>query len=159
MKMALKEKVADWNRIEQELETLWQENGKPRGAAWKKLAAPMWDERGKLEDDLAPLLLDWVKENDLGFYGHTIFGFDGFQPAKGGYAEIKAQTGIKAQTSSKAASRQIGQLLVHGGRIRKAEADKKRILAMTDEEFERDFCDKTDEGKELKAYYRKLRAA
>jgi hypothetical protein len=153
---SLKRKIHDRNRIDQELEILWRNNGKPHGAAWKNVAAPLWDEQSRVEQDLAPLLLAWAEKNGCGRYGRSYFGFAVWQPAKDGYNRIAEHTGIKAQSHQQ--KLQIRALLLMGGMMREEEANKKRILAMSDEEFERDFCTRTDEGKRLKEVFLKLRA-
>jgi hypothetical protein len=155
----MNEKITQWNQIERDLQTLWENSGKPHGAAWKKIAARLWGQQDNLEKDFTPLLFEWAEKNGCGqFRDDILFGVRGWFPEKGGYQKIKEHTGIEAS------SREIRRLLISGWWFASGEKDKweKFVRSMSDAEFDEyinNYCTASVEGYNTKRFLLKLRAA
>jgi hypothetical protein len=162
--------VEAWNQIESELEARWKSNNKPHGAVWKRLATALWERQRKIEDSLAPLLLEWAEKNGCGKYRAEVncFGLVGWRPQKNCYKKIVEHTGIKAS------SQRIRWLLEHAGWLAGGEEAVKRankqewedaykfVCSMPDAEFDKymaGFCTASTEGKNTYNFVWEIRIA
>jgi hypothetical protein len=144
----IRELAAAWNANDDEMEALWQREGKPRGKAWAELAADGWAKTEAIEDELAPLLFDWATAE--GLIGLSVFGNLVIE-----YAKVKKATGIRFHGS------RIRTLIENEMGERQQAAWEERLRSMTEDEFTDymdGFCTVTDEGKALKQYALDFRA-
>jgi len=161
----LKQRIRDYNRICQELETLWRDNDEPRGKAWEKVAAPLWAEQARVEKALAPLLLEWAEKNGCGQYrdGSGYLSLVDWWPEKDCYKKIVEHTGLKGSSLEIRLLLLIGAWLVRGSKV--AQQSRKDwdafVRSMSDAEFAeymKDYCTASIEGKNTKDLLLELRA-
>lgn len=146
--------AADWNAVVAELEALWIKEGKPRGAAWKRIAAPLGARQEAIETALAPVLMEWAETNGCGRYadGSGHFGLVGWWSEFGGYKKIREHFGIEMNGN-------ILRLLLSNAGAARANADAERDLddlaRMPEDEwvpYMDGFCTTTPEGQVTKDY-------
>lgn len=143
----LKRRCAEWNATEAELEALWKKRGKPQGAAWKKIATPIWDRQQKVEDALGPLLFKWAKKNRC----------VGFHPLVGLFTDnvtIRKETGLTMNGRLIRRLLEIEQqkpALAHLDKIARTMPEKKWVKYMDE------FCTLTREGANTKKYLQESR--
>ena len=142
--------VADWNSTYAALDALWESEGQPPPAAWRKIASPLFDRRDDTEARLAPLLFQWATAHDFG----SVDSF-GWCAIPSGNEQIRKQIGLNGKWSD---VRSILNRAVHEARKR---AWDEKVRWMSDDEFATyidNSCAITPEGQNTKEFLLALRA-
>jgi hypothetical protein len=141
------ELAAEWNAAEDAVASAFTpfrqaatEGGKLDRKEWRKVADPLWKRQTEIENELAPLLLEWGKAE--GLVGYSIFGF-----LVGKYPKIRERTGLTI------GGQRMRGLLERADFERQDKANREHILSMSDDEYVtymENFCTQTEEGQALK---------
>jgi hypothetical protein len=155
----MRQLAASWVANRKDLQSLWRREGKPKGKAWEKIAKPLWDRDGAIEEKLGPMLFEYAVSNNLGQHGTNYW-----HPEPDCYSRLRAVLGSDMN------GQVLHRLIKWGwwetrGKAEHEAIEKswdKHVRSMNDQEWSsyiKSYCASSPEGRGTKAMLVKLRAA